>query len=316
MNLRDLRYLVAVAEHRHFGRAADACYVSQPTLSTQIKKLEGFLGVQLIERAHKQVMLTPAGYAVVERARRVLNEVDDMVELCRAAHDPLAGELRLGLIPTIAPYLLPHLVPALKQQLPRLKPLLYEDQTARLLERLRQGGLDAGIMAVPVEGQDLHCEELFDEPFVLALPVEHPLVGRSEVDLSDLKALRVLLLDEGHCLREQALDICKLVGAAREEEFRATSMETLRQMVASGAGVTLLPALAALANSTIANQEAIVLKPFTAPPPQRTMAIYWRKGSAREEAIRAVVHAVQTLPVLARMTPEGLTHGEREQAGV
>ncbi len=300
MNLRDLRYLVAVAEQRHFGRAADACYVSQPTLSTQIKKLEGFLGVQLIERSHKQAMLTAAGKLVVERARHILTEVDDMVALCRASHDPLAGELRLGLIPTFAPYLLPHLVPALKQELPRLRPLLYEDQTARILERLQRGELDAGMMAVPVEGQGLQCEELFEEPFVLALPADHPLGSRPEVRLEDLKELRVLLLDEGHCLREQALDICNLVGARREEEFRATSMETLRQMVASGAGVTLLPILAAMANATIPNRNAIILRAFADPTPQRRMAIYWRKGSAREEAIRAIARVTRALPVLER----------------
>ncbi|RFA30629.1 DNA-binding transcriptional regulator OxyR [Alkalilimnicola ehrlichii] len=301
MNLRDLRYLVAVAEHRHFGRAAESCYVSQPTLSTQIKKLEGFLGVQLIERSHKQVMLTPAGRAVVERARKILTEVDDMVELCRAAHTPLGGELRLGLIPTFAPYLLPHLVPALRTELKELRPLLYEDQTARLLERLRHGELDAGMMAMPVEGLDLNCEPLFDEPFVLALPSGHPLADKSEIDLNELKDLKVLLLDEGHCLRDQALDICKMVGASREEEFRATSMETLRQMVASGAGVTLLPALAAMTNASLPNRAAFVLRPFAEPTPKRRMAIYWRKGSAREEAIRAVAEVCRNLPVLDKL---------------
>ncbi len=307
MNLRDLRYLVAVAEHRHFGRAAEACYVSQPTLSTQIKKLESFLGVQLIERTHKQIMLTPAGRSVVERARKILTDVDDMVELCRAAHDPLAGEIRLGLIPTFGPYLLPHLVPDLRKRLHRLRPLLYEDQTARLLERLRQGELDAGLMAMPVEGQDLHCQELFDEPFVLAVPAGHELAEKVMVDLEDLKRERVLLLDEGHCLRDQALDICKLVGAAREEEFRATSLETLRQMVAAGAGITLLPVLAAMANASLPNRNSIVLRPFVPPVPQRKMAIYWRKGSAREEAIAAVAEVVRSLPIVARLSdPAGL----------
>lgn len=314
MNLRDLRYLVAVADHRHFGRAAEACYVSQPTLSTQIKKLEGFLGVQLIERTHRQVMLTPVGRAVVARARRILTEVDDMVEFSRASDDPLAGELRLGLIPTFGPYLLPHLVPAWREQLSLLRPLLYEDQTARLIERLRQGELDAAMMAAPVDGQELMSEALFDEPFVLALPADHPLAERTEVDLNDLKDCRVLLLDEGHCLRDQALDICKMVGAAREQEFRATSMETLRQMVAAGAGITLLPVLAATANLGVPNRAAIALRPFRHPAPTREMALYWRKGSARQEAIRAVGELTRKLDLVDRLAnPAQLLTDAHEQ---
>jgi|SRR5690625_502602 len=316
MNLRDLRYLVAVAEHRHFGRAAEACYVSQPTLSTQIKKLEGFLGVQLIERTHRQIMLTPAGREVVARARNILTEVDDMVELCRAAHNPLGGELRLGLIPTFGSYFLPHLVPVWRESLPALRPLLYEDQTARLLERLRQGDLDAAMMAAPVEGQDLMHELLFDEPFVLALPADHPLTEKTAVDLNDLKDCQVLLLDEGHCLRDQALDICKMVGAAREEAFRATSLETLRQMVAAGAGMTLLPVLAAIANTGMPNSDAIVLRPFRDPPPTRQMTLYWRKGSARQEAIRKLGEITRQLSVVDRLADPARLLLEAQQQSV
>jgi LysR family hydrogen peroxide-inducible transcriptional activator len=298
MNLRDLRYLVAVGDLRHFGRAAEACFVSQPTLSTQIKKLEDFLGVQLIERTNKQVMLTPVGANVVERARQVLHEVDDLVELCRASRDPLAGELRLGFIPTVAPYILPHLVPALRAKYPRLKPLLYEDQTARLVERLRRGELDAALMAVPVDAADLRCEILFAEPFVVALPSEHALSAKSQLALADLKEQRVLLLDEGHCLREQALDICSLVGARHEDEFRATSLETLRQMVLSGAGVTLLPGLAAELSLAPVPPGALELRPFEAPRPERQMAFYWRKGAARETAVEALSALVRELPAV------------------
>jgi LysR family hydrogen peroxide-inducible transcriptional activator len=298
MNLRDLRYLVAVAEHRHFGKAADACFVSQPTLSTQIKKLEEFLGVQLVERSNKQVMLTAAGTQVVERARRVLHEVDDLVELCRASRDPLSGEIRLGFIPTIAPYLLPHLVAELRRQLPRLRPLLYEDQTARLVDRLRRGEVDAALMAIPVDAPDLRHEELFAEPFMLALPSEHPLTQKRALRLDDLRDQRVLLLDEGHCLRDQALDICNLLGVRQQEEFRATSLETLRQMVASGAGITFMPALAAEANAALPNSGAVQLRAFEPPQPDRHMALYWRKGSAREHAVAAIGDVIRSLPAV------------------
>lgn len=301
MNLRDLRYLVAVAEQRHFGKAAEACFVTQPTLSTQIKKLEEFLGVQLIERSNRQVMLTAVGERVVERARRVLHDVDDLVEFCRAASDPLTGELRLGFIPTIAPYLLPHLVPELRRQLPQLRPLLYEDQTARLVERLRRGEIDAGLMAIPVDASDLQHEELFAESFVLAIPSEHPLRHKQRLSLDDLRDQLVLLLDEGHCLRDQALDICNMVGVRQQPTFRATSLETLRQMVASGAGITLLPLLAAEANTAVPNSNAVLLREFVSPQPQRRMAFYWRKGTARLPAIQAVGQLIRELPAVTAM---------------
>lgn len=301
MNIRDLRYLVAVADLRHFGKAAEACFVSQPTLSTQLKKLEEFLGVQLVERSNKQVMVTPIGAKVVERARQVVNEVDDIVELCRASRDPLAGELRLGLIPTIAPYLLPHAVPTLREKHPQLRPLLYEDQTARLVERLRHGGLDAAVMAVPVDAGELKYLELFAEPFVLAMPAGHALAGKRQVSVNDLREQKVLLLDEGHCLRDQALDICSRVGVGGDEGFRATSMETLRQMVASGAGVTLLPKLAADANAALPNRSAIELRPFEPPAPTRQMALYYRKGSAREQAVEAIAELLRALPAIQQL---------------
>lgn len=298
MNLRDLKYLIAVADTGHFGRAAEACYVSQPTLSTQIKKLEEYLGVQLIERTSKQAMLTPIGEQVVAKARAITNASEDIVRLCDAAGDPLAGDFRLGLIPTIAPYLLPHLVPALKQAMPKLSPFLYEDQTARVVERLRRGELDAGIMAVPVDATDLAHAPLFREPFMLATPAEHPLAQQAPVPLSVLEKERILLLDEGHCLRDQALDLCNMVGAQIDNEFRATSMETLRQMVASGGGVTLLPALAAAMNTGIPNAEAITLSRFKDPQPERLMALYWRKGSARGELNRQLAALIRGLPAI------------------
>ncbi len=301
MNIRDLRYLIAVADLRHFGKAAEACFVSQPTLSTQLKKLEEFLDVQLVERSNKQVMLTPIGEKVVERARSIINQVDDIVELCRAQSDPLTGEIRLGFIPTSAPYLLPHAVPRMRDAYPQLRPLLYEDQTARLVERLRHGELDAALMAVPVEGADFKCVEIFSEPFVLALPAGHPLTAKHKVTVGDLRDQRVLLLEEGHCLRDQALDICSRVGVRQENEFRATSLETLRQMVASGAGLTLLPELAAETTPALPNHAAIELRPFEEPSPARRMAFYYRKGSAREAAVLELADLFRKLPVVQEL---------------
>lgn len=287
VNFRDLRYLVAVADLQHFGRAAAACYVSQPTLSTQIKKLEQYLGVQLVERTSKRVMVTPVGRMIAERARRVLNEVEDIVETARAAGDPLAGELRLGLIPTLGPYLIPHLFPVLREACPRLRVLLHEERTEGLLERLRGGALDAAIMAAPVAGEGLRRRALFREPFHVALPAGHRLAARQRLRLRDLEAESMLLLEEGHCLRDQALDVCSMVGAREELEFRATSLETLRQMVASGAGMTLLPALAAGACSS-GPAEGLVLRPFEGEAPAREIVLYWRRGCAREAAVEAI----------------------------
>ncbi|MCS4504916.1 Hydrogen peroxide-inducible genes activator [wastewater metagenome] len=306
INFRDLRYLVAVADHRHFGRAAAACYVSQPTLSTQIKKLEQYLGVQLVERTNKQVMLTPIGKMIAERARHVLNEVSDIVDSARAAGDPMVGDLRLGLIPTIGPYLLPHLIPALRSTYPNLRPLLYEQQTADLLERLRRGELDAAVMAVPVPGEGLLHASLFHEPFYLAMPHDHPLARKPEVSLGDIESEHILLLEEGHCLRDQALDVCNMVGAREDAGFRATSMETLRQMVAAGAGITLLPALAAKAAVGQPDSNAVVLRSFVDARPTREMALYWRKGSAREPTIRAIAEVIHGLEAVHELSGEAV----------
>lgn len=302
INFRDLRYLVAVADHGHFGRAASACYVSQPTLSTQLKKLEQYLGVQLIERTNKQVMLTPTGRSIADRSRRILNDVADIVDTARAAGDPMAGDLRIGLIPTVGPYLLPHLVPALAAAQPRLRPLLYEEQTALLLERLRRGDLDAAIMAVPVEDDGLNHASLFREPFCLAMPADHPFAERASIELTDLESEPILLLEEGHCLRDQALDVCSMVGAREEAAFRATSMETLRQMVAAGLGMTLLPALAAHADPAGETSQALTLRSFSSRAPEREIAVYWRKGSAREPAIHALAEVVRQLEVVTRLS--------------
>ncbi|MGA7825739.1 MAG: LysR substrate-binding domain-containing protein, partial [Steroidobacteraceae bacterium] len=260
LKLKDLRYLVAVADQRHFGRAAARCFVSQPTLSTQLKKLEHSLGVQLIERTPNNVSLTEAGEEIVARARRILEASDEVVALARSQRDPLSGRLRVALLPTIGPYLLPRVTRAIRRALPRLELMLYEYQTAPMLEKLHAGELDLGILALPVELGGLEVRELYSEPFAVALPEGHALARRPSVRVGDLKGERLLLLEDGHCLRDQALEVCARAGVSDSQDFRATSLETLRQMVATGAGVTLLPELAARGGSGSAR--GVAIRPF------------------------------------------------------
>lgn len=290
LKLRDLRYLVAVADTRHFGRAATACHVSQPTLSAQLKKLEAYLGVQLIERGTRRASLTGAGQRVVARARAMLEAGDDIVEIARSFGDPLAGRLRLALLPTIGPYLLPRITPRLRKALPRLELLLYEYQTAPMLERLRAGEIDAGILALPVDLDGLEALPLYDEPFVLVAPADHRLAKGGPVRTADLAGEAVLLLEDGHCLRDQALDICSRAGLHEKQDFRATSLETLRQMVASGAGVTLLPELAT--RGAYGAARGVAVRAFAKPAPVRRIGVIWRRTSARREAIEAVARVI------------------------
>lgn len=293
VNLRDLDYLVALAEHRHFGRAAEACFVSQPTLSTQIKKLESELGVELIERSTRQILLTPAGEQVVSRARVILSEAENIRGIARRAADPEAASVRIGLIPTVAPYLLPHVVPALHAELPKLELLLVEEKTEVLLERLRDGRLDAAVLALPIPTEQLVVEHLLDEDFVLAVPSDHRLAeGDGPVDYSVLGSEHVLLLEEGHCLREQALEVCRLAGAAERSGFRATSLETLRQMVAAGVGVTLLPDLSV--QSPVPASDDIHLLRFTSPAPRREIVMVWRQTSVHRELFAKIAGLIRS----------------------
>jgi len=295
MNLRDLRYLVAVAEHGHFGRAAEACYVSQPTLSTQLKKLERELGVELIERSPRRIVLTPAGEAIVERARVILRETDNIRDIARNAMDSESGSLRIGLFPTLAPYLLPHVVPKVRARFPNLELLLVEEKTEEVLQQLRDGKLDVGVLALPVHDDQLHEEFLFEEEFVLAVPTDHPLAdtdGPSAVSV--LAGESVLLLEDGHCLRDQALAVCQLSGAAERSGFRATSLETLRQMVAAGVGVTLLPELAV--QSPVPTSEDIRLIRFSEPVPRRDIAMFWRRTSPYREFLPKLAEVFRELP--------------------
>jgi LysR family hydrogen peroxide-inducible transcriptional activator len=294
MNLRDLHYLVALAEHRHFGRAAEACFVSQPTLSTQIRKLEDELGVTLVERTPRKVLLTDVGREIAERARAVLTEVDQIKGIARRACDPEAGTLRLGIFPTLAPYLLPHVVPMLREAFPRLELLLVEEKTEVVLERLREGRLDAGILALPIHEDSMHTEFLFEEPFLLAVPESHPLARRKQLRLTDLANESLLLLEDGHCLRDQALDVCHLAGAGERTGFRATSLETLRQMVAANVGITLLPTLAV--KPPVARVANVHLVEFHGHPPSRRIAMVWRKSSAMDSFLMRLADVFKQLP--------------------
>ncbi len=290
IKLKDLRYLVAVADSRHFGRAAQRCFVSQPTLSAQLKKLEDDLGVQLIERQPNNVTLTEAGEQIVARARRILEASEEVVALARAHRDPLAGKLRLALLPTIGPYLLPRIAQPIRKALPRLELRLYEYQTAPMLEKLATGEIDLGILALPVDLEGLDARQLYSEAFTVAVPDQHRLAKRDSVRADDLNGETLLLLEDGHCLRDQALEVCSRVGVNESQDFRATSLETLRQMVATGAGITLLPELAT--RGAYGNARGVTIRPFTRPAPVRRVGGVWRKTTARRPAIDALCNLI------------------------
>ncbi len=299
MNLQDLRYLLAVAEHEHFGRAAKACGISQPTLSVQVRKLEELLGVALFERTSKTVVPTAACERLIGHARAAVAEAEAILAVARNLRDPLAGRFRLGIIPTLAPYLLPLVFAPLREALPALEVEPWEDQTTALLERLRAHELDAALLATEVDGPDLASQPLFAEPFLAALPPEHPLAGREVVAEADL-ARDILVLADGHCLRGQALAACGHSGALGGA-LRAASLSTLLNMVAAGYGTTLIPGLAAGA----AQDAGIVLRPLAARA-GRTVRLAWRAHFPR----RAVVEAVgEVIAMRLRGFAEGAAAG-------
>lgn len=280
MNLRDLQYLIAVADLRNFSQAADHCCVSQPTLSNQIRKLEETLGVVVFERSNKRVMVTETGEQIIAIARKILREVDAMRDVAQSAQDPLAGKFRLGAFPTLSTYIFPTLVPKITAVLPQLKLVLVEEKTQGLLERLKRGDLDAALLALPVQDDQLTVKALFDDEFLLAVPPQHALARKKQVEQADLAGSRLLLLEEGHCLRDQALEVCHRVGVEEEQDFRATSLETLRQMVKAGTGITFMPRIAIQPD-----EPGIRYIPFRAPAPYRTIGLVWRKTSARAAVI-------------------------------
>jgi len=287
---RQLQYAVAVADARSFRRAAALCGVSQPSLSAQLAQLEQALGVRLFERDRRRVLVTQAGEELIARARRLLVETDDLADSARRLGDPLAATLRLGVIPTISPYLLPDLVPALRRAQPRLVVRWTEDKTSTLVRGVQDGTLEGAVLALEVDLGDLEREELARDPFVLAVPRSHPLAKTAgPAQLDELGGSSVLLLDDGHCLRDQALAVCSLAGT-EELDFRATSLSTLSQMVAAGVGITLLPRLAVPAESRHA---ALAVRPLADPRAFRTLGLVWRRTSPLGPALKKIAGVIR-----------------------
>jgi LysR family transcriptional regulator, hydrogen peroxide-inducible genes activator len=295
MTLTELRYIVAVARERHFGRAAEACFVSQPTLSVAVKKLEGELGVALFERGQGEVSLTPVGEQVVEQAQRVLEQAALVKEIAHQGADPLNGSLRLGVIFTIGPYLLPALVPILKKRAPRMPLLLQEHYTHRLVELLKQGDIDVAILALPFEHPGFVLQPLYDEPFVITVPRSHHWADRRSVPSIELKDETMLLLGSGHCLRDQVLQVCPELNRYSSNSdgirkaFEGSSLETIRHMVASGTGITVLPVTAVPRGR---RDRLLAYVPFTKPAPDRRVVLAYRKRFPRRDAIEALRSAI------------------------
>ncbi len=301
MTLTELKYIVAVARERHFGRAAEACFVSQPTLSVAIRKLEDELGVVLFERGAGEIGVTDVGLRVVTQAQKVLEEAAMLKEIARQGEDPLAGPLRVGIIYTIAPYLLPRLVPTQVEHTPQMPLVLQENYTARLLELLRQGELDCAIVALPIPETALNIEPLYDEPFVVAVPAQHPWAKRKQVDPNELKDETMLLLGSGHCFRDQVLEVCpefSRYSASSEgiqRSFEGSSLETIRHMVAAGIGITVLPASSLGLVGSAESREGQLLRyiPFEEPVPDRRVVLVWRKSFPRPAAMRALSQSIR-----------------------
>lgn len=289
MTLTELRYIVAVARERHFGRAADSCFVSQPTLSVAIKKLEEELGVALFERGAGEVTVTATGQQVVEQAQRVLEEAARIKELASAGRDPLAGTLRLGTIYTVGPYLLPKLIPILRRAAPSMQLLIQENYTHKLAASLKQGEVDVIVVALPFEEPGVEVRPVYDEPFLVAMPHGHPWEKRKTITGDELKKESLLLLGTGHCFRDQVLDVCTSLQrkSGLQRTVEGGSLETIRQMVAGGVGVTVLPS-----TSVGGADDLIRVRPFARPVPQRRVVLAWRKSFPRPQAIEALRKAV------------------------
>lgn len=284
MNLRDIQYMVTVADLGNFSQAAEQCHVSQPTLSAQIKKLEETLDVTIFERTNKRVMITQTGEQIVRAGRRILQEVETIKSISQLAQDPMSGPFRLGAFPTLASYFFPHAVYSVRKAFPKLKLILIEEKTEELIAQLHSGALDAALLALPIEDDYLTNHALFDDEFLLAVATDHPLAAASKVDQRILKDHALLLLDEGHCLRDQALDVCQINGGNEHENVRATSLETLRNMVKAGTGITLMPRIAIPEHDV-----DIRYIPFRDPVPKRTIGLVWRNTSPRGELLSQLV---------------------------
>lgn len=291
MNIRDLKYLVALAEYGHFGKAAETCFVSQPALSMQIKKLEEDLGVSLLERTNKSVVLTDVGELIAAQAQQILLQIDEIYETAKNSQNPYQGELKIGVFPTLAPYLLPIIIPKITKKYPKISFYLLEEQTANLIDKLKQGHLHAALLATPVNDLNLKSATLFKEEFLLAVANSHPLSNRKTLKPQDLTDKNLLLLDEGHCLRSQALSFCEQIRASEMPNFRATSLETLRHMIATGIGMTLMPKLACTPHSQIS------YIPFSGSKPSRTINLFWRKSGTKHVLLSEIAAHIQKIMV-------------------
>lgn len=289
--LRQLRYLVAVVDRCHFGQAASACNVSQSTLSAGIQELEDLLGATLLERTKRTVVPTPLGRDLAERARGLLSGAEELVDLARAAREPMAGPLHLGVIPTIGPFLLPRTLPRLRETYPKLQLYLREDQTARLLERLEAGELDVVLLALPYALGDLEVMDLGEDRFSVVYPAGHELPQAEAATPADIAGENLLLLEDGHCLRDQALAACELEGARRNAAFNGTSLHTLAQMVANDLGVTLMPQMAL--DAGIVRGLDVAVRPLAGQAPHRRIGLVWRRSSARKETFRQLGEALK-----------------------
>lgn len=282
--LKQLKYLCAVAEHGHFGHAARACHVSQSTLSAGVLELEDVLGASLVERNNRQVILTTLGVDVVARSQDILLQVEDLVALCDAAAEPFAGKMRLGVIPTIAPFMLPRLLKELRREHPQFQLFIREDLSGHLVDALHHGELDVLLLALPFPAEGVDTMPLFEDDFVLASPPGHPLAGSGKVRTSQLKGEGLLLLEDGHCLREHALDACKLRDADVSIPYQATSLNTIVQMVANGIGITLLPRMALEAN--LLSGTDVTVSEFGEKNISRSIGLMWRRKTPRQAEFR------------------------------
>ncbi|MCU0910402.1 MAG: LysR substrate-binding domain-containing protein [Rhodobacteraceae bacterium] len=299
--LQQLRYLAALAETLHFRRAAEECHVTQPTLSAQVKELEARLGTVLVERGHGSVVLTPAGREIAARARLVLREVAEIVALARAAgREPLSGTLRLGVVQSLGSYLMPHLVPDLRRRFPDLRLYLREGLPKALLGQLADGALDLLAFPLPVSERDTEAARLFREPLLLVAPSDHALARRSSVAPADLRGETILALEPGHQLYNQVRDLCAAIGAELSHDYEGTSLDTLRQMVAMGMGLSLLPAL--YVRSEVARETLVAARPLDGPTPARVIGLVWRRGSVRGEAYGTLAAAIRD--ILRARVPE------------
>jgi LysR family hydrogen peroxide-inducible transcriptional activator len=312
VSLRQLQYVVAVAEHGSFGRAADVCHVSQPSLSAQIAVAEKALGIQLFERSGRSVRVPPAAAPLVAQARRILTAAGDLRELARQKADPLRGTLRLGIIPTICPYVLPDITPVLSRDYPELSIQWTEERTVSLVRQMKDGTIDAAVVALEADLRGLEHAPLGWDPFFLAASPKHALSrGKKRVTLDEIEGARVLLLDEGHCFGEQALQLCTHAGAS-ETRFRATSLATLVQMVSASGGVTLLPSIAL----TVENRRGqLATRPFAKPGPGRTLALAWRRGSALRVSLQQIAETIRAALAVRTDIPPGEMRDDRSNPG-